>query len=179
MILSQTSEYAIRATSTIAIQEHNGPVTAIDLSEQISIPSTYLSKILRKLVNAKILKATRGHNGGFILAKDPSKIKLIHVLQAVDSIADSRHCIFGWRMCNSEKPCLLHHSWTKVKESFYSWIENTTLEEIKHNATQLNWLTSETEKVTKKLSSKTKKNSSNQCNQNIEKGKTKKLKVLS
>lgn len=140
MILSQTAEYALRATACLAVKEDLTPITAKQLSKEAGIPQTYLSKILRKLVEAKILIAVKGHNGGFQLAKSPKKIKIIHILEAVDPQNMPRKCIFGWRTCNNKTPCLLHHHWTEVRKSFDHWIHTTTLEDIKTEAQKTDWL---------------------------------------
>ena len=140
MILSQTSEYAIRATSYISLRQDQGPVRAKDMSSAISIPPHYLSKVLRKLVEAGILNASKGHNGGFLLSRAASKIRLVHILEAVEIAVPAKHCIFGWRMCNSKDPCVLHHRWSRVNEAFQKWARTTSLEDIRKDATKANWL---------------------------------------
>ena len=140
MILSQTSEYAIRAASYIAVHQESGPVRAKDMSSDISIPQHYLSKVLRKLVESEILAATKGHNGGFVLSKPSKKIKLLDVLEAVEVAVPAKHCIFGWRMCNSKDPCILHHRWSSVNDAFQKWARTTTLADIQDDADKTNWL---------------------------------------
>lgn len=141
MILSQTSEYAIRAVSYIALRG-NAPIIAKELAKQTAIPVHYLSKVLRKLVTAGILGGSKGHNGGFVLARTPNKIKIVDVLNAVEDHLPSKHCIFGWRMCNSKDPCILHHRWTSVNDSFQNWARDTTLAHIQEDAASIKWLTS-------------------------------------
>lgn len=149
MILSQTSEYAIRAVSFIAIQGEENPVSSKDLSKFTSIPSHYLSKVLRRLVTAKILSATKGHNGGFMLARPAQKIKILDILAAVESEVPAKHCIFGWRMCNSKDPCILHHRWSAVNEAFQTWTRTTTLADVRDDAESTTWLTAFNEKFVK------------------------------
>ncbi len=141
MILSQTSEYAIRAVSCIAIQGEKWPVAAKDLSKTLSIPGHCLSKVLRRLVTAKILNASKGHNGGFTLARPAAKIKILDILAAVEAEVPAKHCIFGWRICNSKDPCILHHRWSSVNEAFQTWARTTTLADIKNDAEASRWLT--------------------------------------
>lgn len=149
MILSQTSEYAIRAVSCIAVQGEKGPVAAKDLSKDISIPSHYLSKVLRRLVKANLLHATKGHNGGFVLARPAQKIKIVDILAAVETHVPAKHCIFGWRMCNSKDPCILHHRWSAVNDAFQTWARTTTLADIKNDAEASRWLTTFADKSAK------------------------------
>ena len=140
VILSHTSEYAIRASSYIALRQDQGAVRSKDMSAAISIPSHYLSKVLRKLVEAGILVATKGHNGGFILSRPPSKIRLLHILEAVEAAVPAKHCIFGWRMCDRKEPCVLHHRWNRVNEAFQKWARTTSLEDIRKDAVKSNWI---------------------------------------
>lgn len=140
MILSQTSEYAIRATAYIALHQGDGPVRAKDMSQAISIPPHYLSKVLRKLVEKEILAATKGHNGGFVLSRSAKKIRLLHILEAVESTVPPRHCIFGWRMCNSKEPCVLHHRWSSVNDAFQKWARTTTLADVQNDAEKSGWI---------------------------------------
>ncbi|MBN8550620.1 MAG: Rrf2 family transcriptional regulator [Deltaproteobacteria bacterium] len=146
MILSQTSEYVIRAVAFIAVQTDDKPVAAKELSKHTSIPAHYLSKVLRKLVTANILNATKGHNGGFVLARPAHKVKIIDILSAVESHVPAKHCIFGWRMCNSKDPCILHHRWSAVNDAFQTWARTTTLADIKNDAGTSRWLTTFKEK---------------------------------
>jgi Rrf2 family iron-sulfur cluster assembly transcriptional regulator len=151
MFLSQTSEYAIRAVACIALRDGKAAIRAKDLSAEISIPIHYLSKVLRRLVKADILMATKGHNGGFVLARPAKRIKLIHVLEAVEVPIRAKHCIFGWRMCNSKEPCVLHYRWSAVNDSFQHWIRTTTLAHIQNDASKANWIVPEKESRVKKL----------------------------
>jgi Rrf2 family transcriptional regulator, iron-sulfur cluster assembly transcription factor len=133
MILSRTSEYAIRAAIFLAIQENESSMTAKDVSIATGIPIHYLSKVLRRLVESKILLAERGHNGGFKLAKSAKSIKIVDVLVAVELSIPIKHCIFGWRVCDNKKPCLLHNRWSLVNDAFQKWARDTSLEDIRND----------------------------------------------
>ena len=75
-----------------------------------------------------------------MLARSAKNIKMVHVLEAVETTVPAKHCIFGWRMCNSKDPCVLHHRWSSVNEVFQRWARTTTLEDIRKDAVKLNWL---------------------------------------
>ena len=124
MILSQTAEYALQAMSSMAMLEDGEPVRSKDISEAASIPSHYLSKVMRKLVEADLLIA----------------IKLIHILEAVEAELPMKHCIFGWRLCNSKNPCALHHRWSSVNDTFQSWARQTTLADVKEDSKKGGWM---------------------------------------
>ena len=142
-MLSQTAEYALRVMTSIALAQGAGPVRAKDLATRIHVPNHYLSKVLRKLVTSGLLRAERGHGGGFVLSRPAEKIRFIDVLDAVQVTAEAKHCIFGWRQCNSKKPCILHHRWSTVSESFHQWAQATSLADIQSDARASQWLISD------------------------------------
>lgn len=140
MILPQTAEYALRAMAHLTVSEGGKPIPACDLSEETGIPVHYLSKILRRLVSAKLLIAQKGPGGGFVLARAVGKIRFVDILEAVDYASDQHRCAFGWGECDPANKCPLHDSWKKLKDDFYSWANKTTLLHVKRGGVPLDQL---------------------------------------
>lgn len=130
MILNQTAEYALRAMSCLAMQPDQGPINSTDLSRLSQIPGSYLSKVMRRLVLAGLVDSQRGKGGGFLLARPPSQIRFIDILQAVDYDAEIGKCAFGIGACNPVDPCPLHDSWSDMVSRFQGWAKDTSLEVI-------------------------------------------------
>jgi len=84
-MISQTSEYALRAVLFLAARPENTPASAQEISESVRVPVGYLQKILRMLARHDILTAQRGTGGGFALAKVPTAISVLEVLRASDT----------------------------------------------------------------------------------------------
>lgn len=131
MLLTQTAEYAFRAMAHLALLPSGEKIGASDLSKTTHIPIHYLSKIMRRLVLHRLVRAQKGHGGGFQLARPASQIHFREILEAVDFPFNANHCVFGWESCRSEHPCPLHHSWSRIKEEFKSWSETASLGEVK------------------------------------------------
>ena len=130
MFLSQTAEYALRSMAWLATAPKGELVRASDLSIATGIPNHYLSKILRRLVVADLLKSQKGQGGGFCLSRAPREIALIEILMAVDAYPTDEHCAFGWGQCDSADPCPLHHSWTHLKDRIREWAAGTSINEV-------------------------------------------------
>jgi Rrf2 family protein len=128
--LSQTAEYAIRATAWFASHSPDLPVRAQDLSKGTDIPAHYLAKILRRLVVAGILDSQKGQGGGFSLARRPRQISFRDVLSAVDAYPKADQCAFGWGACDASHPCPLHGAWSRMSRDFHRWASNTTFAEV-------------------------------------------------
>ncbi len=83
-MLSQTAEYAMRAMVHLG-RIGGGPAVADEIAAEIHVPAGYLSRVLRMLVRAGLLKAQRGIGGGFSLAMPTSQLSVWDVLEATDS----------------------------------------------------------------------------------------------
>jgi Rrf2 family iron-sulfur cluster assembly transcriptional regulator len=130
VLLAQTPEYALRAMAQLAAVPRGEAVTARALSELTFIPPHYVSKVMRRLVRKGLLKAEKGHGGGFRLARAPARIRLADVLDAVDGRLDERRCAFGWGSCDARRPCPLHHAHTALNARVGRWARDTTLEDL-------------------------------------------------
>ena len=127
MLLPQTAEYALRAVTALALLPNDTNATAVVISKQSGVPLPYLSKILKRLVQAELLIGKKGPGGGFKFSKKLHKINLLSVLEAVNYEFDQNHCAFGWDRCNGKNPCPLHEAFTQLKKSYYNWASETTL----------------------------------------------------
>ncbi len=127
MYLPQTAEYALRAMTYMANLPPETAVRARDLSQATTIPSHYLSKVLRRLVLAGLLTSQRGHGGGFCLAREPHLIRFLDIMVALDFRPDPSRCSFGWGSCDPSKPCPLHSAWSRLNSAFCAWAAETTL----------------------------------------------------
>ena len=130
MVLSQTAQYALRAMAWLTTLPSGEPIRVKDLSNATSIPSHYLSKVMRRLVLAGLVTSQKGQGGGFLLAKPPDEIPFIAILTAVDAYANDGSCAFGWGQCDSVHPCPLHDSWSRLNEQFEAWAKGTTLADL-------------------------------------------------
>lgn len=128
--LSQTAEYALRATAWLVLLSAEEPVRARDLAERSGVPGDYLAKILRRLVLAGILESRRGKAGGFTLLRPADAISFKDVLAAVDAFPTESRCAFGWGACSSARPCPLHDAWTSMSEEFEEWAATTTFADL-------------------------------------------------
>lgn len=130
MLINQTSEYALRAMAVMAIRWSDGRITSAEISEMAHIPSHYVSKVMRRMVQAGLVRAQRGHGGGFVLARPPEQITLLQVLTATDFQLDITRCAFGFGNCDPDKPCPLHPAYKVLNDGFMHWAATTTLASV-------------------------------------------------
>ncbi len=90
-MLSRTSEYALRAVAFLASRP-GAAWTVQQVAAETRVPRGYLAKVLQQLVRADLVRSQRGVGGGFALARPPSSIAVLEVLNAVDPIRRIRSC---------------------------------------------------------------------------------------
>jgi len=105
-MISQTTEYALRAVVFLAENSASGQTTD-QMSKATKIPGPYLSKVLQQLARAQIVKSQRGLGGGFTLRSKPADLTVLEVVNAVDPIQRIRECPLGLD-AHATKLCGLH-----------------------------------------------------------------------
>lgn len=106
MMISQTTEYALRAVIWLARKPDEQQGTK-KISDAIQVPRGYLSKVLQKLTRAGLVTSSPGRSGGFRLARDPADIRVLEVVNAVDPIQRIQTCPLGLESHGSNL-CALH-----------------------------------------------------------------------
>ena len=90
MIINKKFLHAIEAVLDISIHSSHMPASAKEITKRQGIPPRYLEKILQELVRQKILKGTRGPNGGYALGREKRNIFLIDIYNAVLKIEKNK-----------------------------------------------------------------------------------------
>ena len=129
LILPRTAEYALRAVSWIAERDSAGPVPVSAVAEQLGAPHNYLSKTLHQLGTLGVLRAVRGAQGGYRLARSPESIRLADIVEPFLPPMDHQ-CIMGRTRCGDESACGAHWRWKAVKETTRSFFEQVTLADV-------------------------------------------------
>ncbi len=94
-MLSQTIEYALRAMTHLATLAPGMSVSSSVIAQHTQVPQGYLSKVLRDLVVADLVRSQRGPNGGFTLARSAADISIYDVVNAVDPMQRITECPLG------------------------------------------------------------------------------------
>ena len=98
MQLTSTTDYAIRIVCYLAAQRQM--ISTSELSQELSVPSSYIPKITKKLKQAGIIKACEGTNGGYMLAKQPENISLMEIISCVEETMAINRCLEEDRFCS-------------------------------------------------------------------------------
>lgn len=130
MILSQTSEYALRALLHLVEVGGDDPTRVDDVAEALSVPRNYLSKILHSLARSGFLVSTRGPGGGFVLSDTALGTPLIDIIELFDPTSSKKRCFLGRPQCRDDDPCPAHERWGSIRDGILIFLRDTTLEDL-------------------------------------------------
>jgi Rrf2 family protein len=131
MLITKASEYAI--LSLILLSKKQKPQDSETLSRELSIPKSFLAKILQTLAKEGILVSYRGANGGFAIEKKPSDISMLSVMQAVEGKTPTVFdCAPSESDCPSDKAniCSIWPFLNKLQGKIDTFLSELTLEDI-------------------------------------------------
>ena len=127
-MFSQTVEYALRAVLYLA-REAPSPRTTDQIALATRVPKAYLSKVLQGLGRAGLVHSQRGLGGGMTLARDPSALTILEVVNAVDPIGRIKECPLGLT-AHGMNLCPLHRRLDNALAMVETAFRETTLAEV-------------------------------------------------
>lgn len=120
------SDYAARAVIGLARQFHLGEAVKVEtLAAESGVPANYLVQILIELKARDLVKSRRGKEGGYRLARPPSKITLGDVLRAAHGeVFDSP------ALTDGQCPPELRAAWKKLQQAVNTAADAITFQQL-------------------------------------------------
>lgn len=132
MKLSTKGRYAMVALADIALQPDDHLVNLGDIAERQSISLPYLEQLFVKLRRAQLVSSVRGPGGGYRLARNPSEIRVVDILSAVDETVDAMHKGAGASggASGSRAQSLTNRLWESLSAHVYVFLHQTRLSDV-------------------------------------------------
>ena len=132
MKLTNKGRYAVMAMADLALNTKDGPISLTEISLRQNISLAYLEQIFLKLKNNKLVRSSRGANGGYILEKPASEIKLSNIIYAVDEEVRTLNCKKNSkRGCNNKSTkCITHNLWDQLDQHIIGFFEKVKLQDL-------------------------------------------------
>ena len=128
--LTRASDYAIRAVLYLGSIPDDGIALKDDIAAAQNVPASFMAKILGKLVRAGVLRSARGVSGGFALAKAPSEITTLDVVEAIEGPIQITDCVPDPEHCTLSHDCPMSTVWSEVQKRISELLGQTTIESL-------------------------------------------------
>src|SRR3954454_702346 len=148
MKLSANEEYGVRCLVRLAYAGfEGGNVTIPEMSQAEGVSPAYAAKILRVLRKAGFVKAARGKDGGYTLARPAEAIVIGDVMDVLGGrIFESSFCdshAGQAAICTRSVDCSVRSLWRAVQVSVDQVLSKATLRDLLQNEEEMNtWVRS-------------------------------------
>jgi len=127
--LSKRADYGLIAMKHLAIHPEHA-YSAPEIARTYNIPAELMAKVLQKLVRKGLLESHAGPTGGYALARNPEKISVIEVLEALEGPIQLTPCEAD--VCEQLELCSIRDPLRGIKRQMVSVLVDTTIYQLAH-----------------------------------------------
>jgi len=125
--ISRLTDYA---TVILASLGDGGLASAADIAERTHIGLPTVSKLLKELQHAGLVRSMRGAHGGYLLARPAALINAAAIIDAVEGPVALTECAGGAGNCEIETTCLVGNGWQRISRAIRRALHEVSLEEL-------------------------------------------------
>ncbi|GAQ19597.1 cysteine metabolism repressor [Oceanobacillus picturae] len=122
MKFSKATNYALHTMLFLVKAETDKPIGVQQLAESQDVSPTYLSKILTKLVKARLIDSISGAQGGYKLSRNRDDINFLDIIHAIEGTASLFECDF-----HHSDGCLIQAEIKNAEEKMNEHLRKTKL----------------------------------------------------
>jgi Rrf2 family protein len=125
MQITRQADYAVRAVLYLASLGDGGRAPTGQIARKQHVPPSFLAKIVSQLSVAGVLHTSRGARGGVSLARDPSQISLLEVIEVIDGPVALNECVIDADACAYREDCPVHEIWCQAQAELLQRLSTT------------------------------------------------------
>jgi len=129
--ISRKIEYGLRAMACLASLGEGEVLSFREIARRMDVPETFLAKILKTLVSRKLVRSTRGAQGGYRLGRPGKEISFLDVIEAVEGPILINLCTSDEHdACKMSSACTLHGVWRLGQERMVEVYRSVSVEQL-------------------------------------------------
>lgn len=131
MKLTMSSEMGIHAVWYVAASDGDMLVLSSSIAKGISVSDSYLIKVLKRLVAARILTSRKGKKGGYRMRQKPEEVSLADLVRACEGTEEIYSCLSEERGCSEHAPnCPVRQALHRASQAMYEELKRTTVADL-------------------------------------------------
>ena len=131
MKISTKGRYVLRMLLDLAEHRGEGYIALKDIAKRQGISKKYLEQIIPLLNNTDILVASRGYQGGYMLAKSPDMYTVGDILRITEGSIAPVSCLEGGSsVCDRDNQCMTLYVWEGLEKVIAEYLDSITLQDI-------------------------------------------------
>ncbi|MBE5846094.1 MAG: Rrf2 family transcriptional regulator [Lachnospiraceae bacterium] len=131
MKISTKGRYALHMLIDLAEHPNNGYISLNEIAKRQGISKKYLEQIIPILNRSDILRTERGAQGGYMLARDPSKITVLDILLLTEGSLAPVDCVGqNSAACERSSECATLPIWKGLADVINGYLAGISLQDI-------------------------------------------------
>jgi len=111
--------------------------SAASLAQQVTLPASTVSKLLKIMSRNGLLYSSRGKQGGYTLAKAPQEISLADIINALEGPIGLTECSIQSGLCQLESHCAIRQQWLGINGVIHKALQQVSLETLLRQTAQI------------------------------------------
>lgn len=129
-IIRQNSDYALRMMGHLASSYAGGTVSVRVLAEHEGVSYQFACKILQQLHRAGLVRSSRGPAGGYQLGREPARITMLEVIEAMQGALTVNRCTAGGAGCPRQGSCRVAGKLAQLHDVASGFLAEVTLNSL-------------------------------------------------
>ncbi len=131
MKISTKGRYALRLLLDLAEHQQAGFVSLNEIAKRQNISKKYLEQIIPIFNKTDVLRANRGSQGGYMLAKSPDQYTVGDILRCTEGSLDPVDCAGQDPvLCDRSADCVMLPVWKGLSRVINEYLDSITLQDI-------------------------------------------------
>ena len=132
MLLSQKTQYALRAVYELGLRYGEGPVKISAIAAAQDIPRKFLELILQELKQGGFAVSRRGKAGGYMLRCSPADVTVGQILRFMEGPFGPVTCLAvdDMESCDLRGRCVFLPMWARAERAVSEIYDQTSLQDL-------------------------------------------------
>ncbi len=131
MKISTKGRYALRMMLDLAMHSDEGYIALKDIAQRQGISKKYLEQIIPLLSRSELLRANRGYQGGYMLAKPASQCTVAEIFVLTEGSLAPVACLdTQTNTCPRAAECITLPMWKGLADVIYNYLSGVTLQDM-------------------------------------------------
>lgn len=130
MKMSTKGRYGLRVMVELALNYGQGPMLTEAIAKNQQISDNYIHLLVKQLKDSGFIKATRGRNGGYYIARDPNLITVLEVVNAMEGKISVVECTDNSSFCERDDCCVARELWMDLRNLIEEALQKVTIGDL-------------------------------------------------
>lgn len=127
--IGKLTDYSIVVLTHMA-EQPGRLYSAGQIASEVGIAQPTVSKILKALGRAGLVRSYRGASGGYRLARAPTEVPVTEVIEAMEGPVGITECTTAQGVCAQEPICSIRGNWQRINQAVVAALSSVSLADM-------------------------------------------------